>query len=625
MKKKELKCVLLIVMPFFSIKAPALGVSLLKARLKEEGIPCAIRYLNFSFAERIGIDLYEQVCAHKSDSGDNFNGEWLFAQEYFGSRLPNVQEYAKLMSEAGVAREDLNKVLSLTKHVGPFLDSSLETLKLSEYDIIGFSTVFDQNLASIALAERIKRCDPEKIIVFGGANCDGDMGLELHRHFPCIDFVCTGEAEFSFPALVKKIFDGKSPRAIPGIIRRVKNVSVMDVSSSINEDLDSLPFADFDDYFSQLGTRAMVPLIRQSGLPMETSRGCWWGSKAKCTFCGLTTDSLPFRSKNPDRVLREIEHVQNTYLQKHHRNRISMTDNILDMNFFDNLIPALAEKKLPVSFFYETKANLSQEQIHALAAAGVNFIQPGIESLSSSVLRMISKGTTALQNIQLLKNCSQYLVYPVWNLLYGFPGEKPENYRLIIDIISKITHLPPPDGFARFELQRFSPYFTRPHDFGIDNIRPKASYSFIYPFEKESLCKLAYHFDFDLYHDQCFRSDVLHLKRAVEHWQQSYAAGAALELWSASPLLLLVRDTRPQAKTTWIKLTSYRRTIYDFCGQIRSISEILAHARQKYATQPLRERDIREILQELINDNIMACEADKYLSLAVPVDNTLSG
>lgn len=621
-KKSPGQGVLLVVMPFFSLKAPAPGVSLLKARLQEEGIPCAVRYFNIAFAERIGLDLYEEICAFKGDGGESFNGEWLFARELFGARLPEAPAYASYLRDKDAVGAELAEIPALHEAIGPFLEDCLQTIGREDYRVIGFSSVFEQNLASIALAERIKAREPSTAIVFGGANCDGAMGLELHRRFACIDFVCSGEADQSLPTLVKKVAAGRPPAGIPGVIRRTRHASVLDAPAQATEDLDSLPFADFSDYFRQLGRHAANPVVRQSGLPMESSRGCWWGARAKCAFCGLNDETLAFRSKSPQRVLEEIDHLYATSLRSSGRERISMTDNILDMGYFDQLLPALARKKRPVTLFFETKANLSQDQVRQLAAANVRFIQPGIESLSTPVLRMISKGVSALQNIQLLKDCSQFGVYPVWNLLYGFPGEKPEHDRQLLEMIDALTHLPPPGGCSPFELQRFSPYFTRPQDYGIDNIRPKGTYRFIYPFDDEALFNLAYHFDCELPRGLGASGSARRLKDAVASWQQSYAAGAALQLCSASPRSILLHDSRPRAARTWVELTAARRDIYDFCAQIRSLPEILAHLRQRHPRQPLRTRDVRELLRELSAERLMVGENDGYLSLAVPADAT---
>ena len=58
---------------------------------------------------------------------------------------------------------------------------------------------------------------------------------------------------------------------------------------------------------------------------------------------------------------------------------------------------ALKRRRLQLGVFYETKANLTKDQLRALREAGIGTIQPGIESLSTDVLRTMRKGTTAVQ------------------------------------------------------------------------------------------------------------------------------------------------------------------------------------------------------------------------------------
>ncbi len=70
-------------------------------------------------------------------------------------------------------------------------------------------------------------------------------------------------------------------------------------------------------------------------------------------------------------------------------------DNILPHEYFKTLLPELKRRQLGVTLFYEIKANLKREQVELLRDAGVAALQPGIESLSTPVLRLMRKGTTA--------------------------------------------------------------------------------------------------------------------------------------------------------------------------------------------------------------------------------------
>ena len=58
--------------------------------------------------------------------------------------------------------------------------------------------MFVQNAAALALARLLKERHPQLITVFGGANFDGEMGLEYVRALPWIDYAVLGEADETF-------------------------------------------------------------------------------------------------------------------------------------------------------------------------------------------------------------------------------------------------------------------------------------------------------------------------------------------------------------------------------------------------------------------------------------------
>src|SRR5512144_1002972 len=108
-----------------------------------------------------------------------------------------------------------------------------------------------------------------------------------------------------------------------------------------------------------------------------------------------------------------------------------------------------------MALFYEVKSNLRKEQVKQLRDAGITEIQPGIESFSDAVLKLMRKGVSALQNIQLLKWCKEFGVQPRWNVLWGFPGEAGEEYERMAAMIPLLAHLPPPVSASGLRLDRF--------------------------------------------------------------------------------------------------------------------------------------------------------------------------
>ncbi|PWT94242.1 MAG: hypothetical protein C5B54_00310 [Acidobacteria bacterium] len=224
-------------------------------------------------------------------------------------------------------------------------------------------------------------------------------------------------------------------------------------------------------------------------LTLETSRGCWWGERAHCTFCGLNGLSMGYRAVKPQLA---IELFNSLFQYSGKVSRLMAVDNILPKSYLQQVLPLL-DTPSDMEIFYEVKADLSEQDMAVLAKSGVKQIQPGIEALATPTLKLMKKGITVFQNLKLLKLCALYSVQPHWNLLVGFPGEGEKSYRSYVDMIPRLFHLYPPSGTFPVRFDRFSPYHDQAEKYGLD-LLPLDFYSLIYPFDKEDLKQFAYYF-----------------------------------------------------------------------------------------------------------------------------------
>lgn len=186
-------------------------------------------------------------------------------------------------------------------------------------------------------------------------------------------------------------------------------------------------------------------------------------------------------------------------------------DNILPKSYLTDVLPHVTPPE-NVAIFYEVKADLSKADVELLSKAHVKRIQPGVESLATSTLKLMKKGTTAFQNIMLLKNCARHDIHPDWNLLIGFPGETEEVFKKYLQDIPLVVHLPPPSGAFQVRFDRYSPYFMHAVQYGL-NLHPSDFYTFIYPFSEEVLTDIAYYFS-----DHNYSAGYI---RVVSEWSAS--------------------------------------------------------------------------------------------------------
>ena len=615
--------VILICMPFSYTNVPALGISLLRGALRQRGIPCDLQYFQLKYAATIGERLNRRV----SDCFPNVMlGEWLFAPALYGDRLPDPQAYVddvlgKYVAAHGrkIANDIIVQLPYLRSTSSPFIEACMSAVPWEDYKIIGFTSTFAQNLASLALAKRIKEAWPDKIIVFGGANYEGEMGQELHRQFQFVDYACSGEADLLFPELVQRLGVGGPVDDLPGLVYRQNGKTIANGTHATPVfDLDTLPYPNFDDFFTQLEDSGLATRPEDIRLLIETGRGCWWGAKSQCTFCGLNGSTLSFRRKSSDRILDEF-----TYVAQHYPKvkGVTVVDNIMDFRSFQDVIPGLIDRNLGLSIWYESKSNLHKEQMRQLKQAKIEALQPGIESLDSSVLRLIHKGCAAVQNIQTLKWAREYGLHLGWNLITGFPGEDPAAYQRMAEMIPWLVHFQPPDygEISRLRLDRFSPYFEQPEKHGIVNIRPSAAYRYIYPFSEDSLSRLAYHFDFDYSDGRNPATYTQVLNEAVKKWHSPTNTGSLLSLSLDSQIILY--DTRPTAKQPETVLKGVAKVVYEFCDEGKTLSSILNYLRGQGdpALSQAEPTTVQSILASLIEARLMLFVDNRYLSLAIPI------
>lgn len=608
--------VALVAMPWVRTDSPSIQCGLLKAQARRYGHQVDVHYLNLELAAEIGPRLYDVVCSARGKR-QNFLGEWLFGSAAFDNP-PDAREYfdcfpdlAEALALCDVSLADICRLRDET--LPGWVASHAARIADGGYDVVGFTSTFEQNVASFGLARHLKRLNPEPVTVFGGANFDGEMGPEYLRVLPFIDHIVIGEGDIIFPVLLARLASGRSLAGLPGVWGRSDGEVTGHGEAPMVTNMNTVPPPDFDDYFStlkRLGRSAVLGSLLPR-LLYEASRGCWWGEKHHCTFCGLNRLTMKFRAKEPDRVLAEL-----TSLAGQHRVAvIDAVDNILDMDYLATLCEQLREAPWDPNIFFELKANLTRAQIRLLSQSGIKRIQPGLESLSSHVLTLMRKGTTMLINTHLLKWAHYYGLSVFWNIITGFPGERDEDYEEQIDLIPSLYHLQPPEAYGPVWLERFSPFYTE--DFPLRDVRPREAYEFIYPIPGIDLRKIAYFFDYsadDLASPQVYER----LGKAVADWRARWAKTPRPVLWYArGPGWITIEDTRGDVPQR-ITMRGWRAAAYQYCGDKAHSAPRVAEALADLGAGDLGAEDISRFLATCANRRLMVGEQGRYLSLALP-------
>ena len=611
--------VALVNMPFSYSKYPSIQLGTLSALLKSKGIPVDCHHLNVRFAHKIGVPLYEMICEKRA-----LFGEWIFSYLLFRDN-PKRAEYPRLFKPVfeQVARASGQSVSFFedmaTRTAPQFLTGSLTCIDWGQYKIVGFTSTFDQNVASLTMAKLIKDLYPEVMIVFGGANYDGEMGLEYFRAFPFIDYVVVGEGEEVFPELVRYLLGGTSGTVPSGVAYREGAVPAFTPNHALFSDFAKTGPPDYDDYYHLLAELGEAAQGLDRILLYEGSRGCWWGEKHHCTFCGLNAQSMKFRAKSSEQVAREMAYLSSRYDTA----RFRLVDNIIDMKYVENLFGRFAEDHCDLDLFIETKSNLQKSQIRTLAVGGVKCMQPGLESLSANQLQAMDKGVTPMQNIICLKWSFYYHVTVSWNILLGFPGETNEDYRRQIDLLPSLFHLQPPESTGKFWLERFSPYYTRPHEYGVRITGPGTAYEYVYDARQVDLKKIAYDFEYELDNWNVDQEVYQELVDLVQEWQRLAGSSDRPFLYYSKAIdYVTVYDGRDPKAPIRMRYEWPAAGIIEVCSEAaKSVDQIRSVLAQRPEKGEGSDQEIDQALIAMTDARILYEERGKFFTLAIP-ENT---
>lgn len=645
--------IILINMPFGDLRLPSIGLTQIKAVLDKEfegRATTSIVYSSHDFADYVGVDVYDSI----SSSLDHHNagmGDWFFRQTAFPFLKDNTQEY--FARYYPFKRSETLKELIQEKREGldAFIDYLIDRDGLDQANVVGFTSMFMQNVACFAMAQKLKERNPRLLTVMGGANCESPMGQEIANHVEQIDYVFSGPGLKSFPAFVRACLDQDIEKCerIPGVFTKRNcsqapatrenphlpqpNASLFNLTrgssgaavatSSIvsgaqptvipyGEELniDTEIELNYDQFLDQLESRFSDGRIEPI-LLFETSRGCWWGEKAHCTFCGLNGASMNYRAMSPEKAMKLFKSM---FRYADRCKIFNCVDNIMAKNYLTDVFPHL-ETPPNIHLFYEVKADLTPSDMEILSRARVKIVQPGIESLSTSTLKLMKKGTSAFQNIFLLKNCLIYDICPQWNLLVGFPGEGDDVYEKYLHDLPLLVHLPPPSGVLPVRFDRYSPYYVKAKEYKLE-LQPVDFYELIYPLDKESRANLAYYFSDTNLRAEYFLTMMKWLGKVREKFNSWRAA------WTEDapyPQLYLKRE----GSQTLIHDTRSGSVVeYPISDVSVQVLELLSRPQRigNLTTEfgHLPDFDAAKELAQLQEKRLLFREHDRYLGLVLP-------
>lgn len=600
----------LIGMPWFWAHMPSIQLAIVKDLLGSSGVEADVYEFYADFADHFGIDLYGKL----ANTG-TYLAERLFSQFYFDELLR--EPLSAVPSLAFDSPEIEKYILQFgTPLVQQFLQDCLVEADWSKYDMICFTLTAQQLGATTAFARLLKQHHPRVKIVIGGAGCAGPMGHALLEMCAEFDVAVHGEAETTVPLLVEALKGDRPLASVSAISWRDASGQVRsNDTTKMHEFVDSREPLDFSSYFKRVQN---LPSLRSvpSWIPFESSRGCWYGEKSQCTFCGLN-EIIKFRQRPTDQIFSELEQYANAY----GCNSFFSVDLIMPRTFLQDFRPRMEGAKKDWKIFYEVKSNMRRPEVVALAAAGVDWIQPGIESLSDHVLKLMKKGVSAAQNVQCLRLARENDISVSWNIISNFPQETTEDYNAMAAILPNLYHLDPPSGIAPFEVHRFSPFHSEPREHGIRLGGPHHRYRSVFPIADELLCEIVYRFEYEQLEptEDGLAEAQQAVGRAVNGWRRARDHGCLFQVEYQPDGTAVLRDSRRTPEVQETTLRPHEAALLEFLEELRPQVRLLqefASTSPKHFAAFGSEQQVQDTLDVWHKAGIVLCLSRTVQSLA---------
>ncbi len=328
-----------------------------------------------------------------------------------------------------------------------FIDLRLEktapqplTAKIKSFspDLIGISLLAFNRLFIKRYISLIKELEPSAAIVIGGPGATYGYDEFLQQH-PEIDAAVLWEGEASFPRLVKAFMSGGDIKTVSGIACREGDRVVLTEKADYIQNLDSLPFPDYDlipfeRYWGEEPQPQMNGVLADKKYThIISSRGCPFN----CIYCHKIFGQK-LRSRSPENFVNEIRWLNQAYgVREFH---------IVDDNFnFDRermhiILNMIIDNQLDIKMAFPNGLRadmLEPEDLDLLKKAGAYMVTFAVETASPRLQKIIRKNLNIDKVTENINYAASIGLIVKSFFMLGFPGETPEEIHQTINYAVK--------------------------------------------------------------------------------------------------------------------------------------------------------------------------------------------
>ena len=314
--------------------------------------------------------------------------------------------------------------------------------------VFGISLLYDSQAACAALlAQCLREWFPQAAVIAGGAyalrlareGCPGPLAGSL-------DALVVGEGEEALLRFCQEWPMARNRHA-PRVLDAAAPPPAIPVPSFSAEDAAL--------YWSH-------PLC----LPLQASRGCYWG---RCAFCSYADCySGPYRAMQPAEVARMAEEFRHRLGSEQYQ----FVDDCASPAFLAGFAAAVSRRGLRVTWSacVRFEQQFDADLLGRLAEAGCRRLTFGLETAGQRLLDAVRKGTRAAKYLPILRACKAAGIATHLNWIAGLPGETPAELEETVRFLTDHADLYAYQFGHLFTLEPGSPFARSPGEFGAHSV-----------------------------------------------------------------------------------------------------------------------------------------------------------
>ena len=288
--------------------------------------------------------------------------------------------------------------------------------------IVGITTLADTLPTALAIGQRVKLMRPDIKVVLGGPGMYGTSSTVATRFASSVDYLCLGEGEGAFLALLESDLDAGSH--LPGML----NVSAEAAGTAV-------PGAHTNSIGSPAYDLVDVPAYLAVASPRIFDLYVGAGCTYKCSFC--TTAPFwnhEFRARSPDSVFAEMVHLEDRYgIREFNLIHDNFTN---DKRYVEDFAAYFKEHNTRFSWACPVRPdNVPADLMERLRAAGCRSLFCGTDAGDADILRHMRKMTSSARSYRFFRDAKAAGLGFETNTIIGYPNERDDALEASLKIV----------------------------------------------------------------------------------------------------------------------------------------------------------------------------------------------